>query len=97
MNSKGTLLLSRSDVASLLNLTDYTEVVENAFRAYAMGETLSLGLLHVDTPDGEFHIKTGGITDPRVYCGLKMNGFRPGRLWRRLARTAPASRRSTHV
>lgn len=74
MNSKGTLLLSRSDVASLLNLTDYTEMVENAFRAYAMGETLSLGLLHVDTPDGEFHIKTGGITDPRVYCGLKMNG-----------------------
>jgi ornithine cyclodeaminase/alanine dehydrogenase len=74
MNPNGTLLLSRKDVASLLDLGDYIEVVENAFRAYAMGETLSLGLLHVDTPDGEFHIKAGGIKDPRVYCGLKMNG-----------------------
>ncbi len=74
MKPDGTLLLSRSDVASLLDLGDYIEVVENAFRAYAMGETLSLGLLHVDTPDGEFHIKAGGIKDPRVYCGLKMNG-----------------------
>jgi len=74
MNPTGTLLLSRGDVATLLDLGDYIEVVENAFRAYAMGETLSLGLLHVDTPDGEFHIKVGGIKDPRVYCGLKMNG-----------------------
>jgi alanine dehydrogenase len=74
MKPNGTLLLSRKEVASLLDLGDYIEVVEKAFRAYAMGETLSLGLLHVDTPDGEFHIKAGGIKEPRVYCGLKMNG-----------------------
>ena len=74
MKPVGTLLLSRSDVASLLDVGDYIEVVEIAFRSYARGETLSLGLLHVDTPDGEFHIKVGGIKKPRVYCGLKMNG-----------------------
>ncbi len=74
MNPNGTLLLSRKEVASLLELGDYIEVVENAFRAYAKGETLSLGLLHVDTPNGEFHIKAGGLKEPRVYCGLKMNG-----------------------
>ena len=74
MNPNGTLLLSRADIASLLDLGDYIEVVENVFRAYAKGETLSLGLLHVDTPNGEFHIKVGGLKDPRVYCGLKMNG-----------------------
>jgi ornithine cyclodeaminase/alanine dehydrogenase len=74
MKPQGTLLLSRKDIEELLDLSDYIEVVENAFRAYAMGETLSLGLLHVDTPDGEFHIKAGGVKEPRVYCGLKMNG-----------------------
>ncbi|MCP4895667.1 MAG: ornithine cyclodeaminase family protein [bacterium] len=74
MKPQGTLLLSRADVASLLGPADYLGLVENAFAAYAKGTTLSLGLLHVDTPDGEFHIKTGGVTDPRIYCGLKMNG-----------------------
>ena len=71
---EGTLMLSRKDIVSLLDLPDYISVVEKAFRAYAKGETLALGLLHVDTPDGEFHIKVGGTLDPRVYCGLKMNG-----------------------
>jgi len=72
----GTMLLDRGDVSSLLCLADYVEVVENAFRAYAQGRTLSLGLLHVDTPDGEFHIKAGGPQQPRTYFGLKVNaGF----------------------
>jgi ornithine cyclodeaminase/alanine dehydrogenase len=70
------MLLNREDVTSLLQLGDYVEVVENAFRAYAQGTTLSLGLLHVDAPDGEFHIKAGGPEEPRTYFGLKVNaGF----------------------
>jgi alanine dehydrogenase len=73
---QGTMLLSRADVSSLLSLNDCVEVVENAFRAYAQGKTLSLGLLHVDAPDGEFHIKAGGPAQPRTYFGLKVNaGF----------------------
>ncbi len=70
------MLLNREDVSSLLQLSDYVEVVEDAFRAYAQGTTLSLGLLHVDAPDGEFHIKAGGPEKPRTYFGLKVNaGF----------------------
>jgi ornithine cyclodeaminase/alanine dehydrogenase-like protein (mu-crystallin family) len=70
------MLLNREDVSSLLQLADYVEVVENAFRAHAQGTTLSLGLLHVDAPDGEFHIKAGGPGEPRTYFGLKVNaGF----------------------
>ncbi|UCC81623.1 MAG: ornithine cyclodeaminase family protein [Gemmatimonadota bacterium] len=73
---EGTMLLNREDVTSLLQLDDYVEVVENAFRAYAEGETLDLGLLHVDAPDGEFHIKAGGPEKPRTYFGVKVNaGF----------------------
>ena len=76
MKPQGTLLLNRAEVSSLLNLADYLEVVENAFEAYAQGTTLSLGLLHVDAPDGEFHIKAGGPKRPRAYFGLKVNaGF----------------------
>ncbi|MGD2217135.1 MAG: ornithine cyclodeaminase family protein, partial [Gemmatimonadales bacterium] len=73
---QGTILLNRADVSSLLSLADYVEVVESAFEAYAQDMTLSLGLLHVDAPDGEFHIKAGGPKKPRTYFGLKVNaGF----------------------
>jgi ornithine cyclodeaminase/alanine dehydrogenase len=76
MKPQGTMLLNREDVSSLLRLSDYVEVVENAFKAYAQGTTLSLGLLHVDAPEGEFHIKAGGPGQPRTYFGLKVNaGF----------------------
>jgi alanine dehydrogenase len=76
MKPQGTMLLNREDVSSLLCLSDYVEVVENAFKAYAQGTTLSLGLLHVDAPEGEFHIKAGGPGQPRTYFGLKVNaGF----------------------
>lgn len=76
MKPQGTMLLNREDVSSLLRLSDYVEVVENAFKAYAQGTTLGLGLLHVDAPEGEFHIKAGGPGQPRTYFGLKVNaGF----------------------
>jgi len=72
----GTLLLSRADVASLLGLRDYIDAVEEAFAAHARGETLAPGLLHADAPEGEFHIKTGGLARSRAYFCLKANaGF----------------------
>jgi len=76
MKPKGTYLLNRKDVASLLELGDYIDAVENAFRSLALGDTLKTELIHVDTPDGEFHVKAGGIKDPRVYFALKIGaGF----------------------
>lgn len=77
MTSKGTLLLKRSDVASLLNFEDYFEAVESAFRSYGRGETLPQGLLHFESPLGEFHIKGGGLKLERPYFGLKNNGGFP--------------------
>jgi len=68
------LLLTRSQIASLLTLDDHIEAVESAFRAHALGEVLAPGLMHVDAHAGEFHIKAGGITKPRAYFALKANG-----------------------
>jgi alanine dehydrogenase len=71
-----TLLLDRNDIAELLDLDDCIAAVEAAFAAHSRGETLAPGLLHVDAPDGEFHIKAGGFTAPKPYFGLKANaGF----------------------
>ena len=70
------LLLKRSEVAALLDLPDYIEIVEQAFRLFAEGKTLEPGLLHVDAAEGEFHIKAGGLTLEKTYFGLKANaGF----------------------
>ena len=68
------LLLTRTEVASLLTLDDHIEAVEGAFRAHALGEVLPPGLMHVDAHAGEFHIKAGGVLKPRAYFALKANG-----------------------
>lgn len=76
MTQPGTLLLNRHEIASLLNLGDYIEIVEDAFRRHAEGQSLGLGLVHIDAIGGEFHIKAGGLHLRRPYCGVKVNaGF----------------------
>lgn len=72
--SQETLVLSRSDINGLLSLADYFEVVEKAFKSYATGQSPKTGLLHLDSRDGEFHIKAGGLTNERSYFGVKVNG-----------------------
>lgn len=74
MVPEATLLLNRRDVASLLAPQDYLELVEKAFRLHQAGQTLPLGLLHVDSHDGEFHIKAGGVELEKTFFGLKTNG-----------------------
>jgi alanine dehydrogenase len=69
------LLLSRGDIAELLTLDECILAVENAFRAYANGQALMPGLLHVSTPRGEFHVKVGGVSSPnRIYFTTKVGG-----------------------
>jgi alanine dehydrogenase len=68
------LLLSRNDVASLLALDDYIQVVEEAFRRHAMGDALPTAMAHVDAEGGEFHIKAGAMRGAPPYFALKVNG-----------------------
>jgi alanine dehydrogenase len=74
MKSPAVMLLTRGEISSLLTLRDCIDVVETAFRMHAEGMTLAPGLLHIGCPDGEFHIKAGGLKLDRIYFGLKANG-----------------------
>lgn len=68
------LLLSRSEIASLLTFRDYVCVVEEAFRRHAEGASFEPALAHVNADEGEFHIKAGGLRGSTPYFGLKVNG-----------------------
>jgi len=74
MNSEGTLILTRQDIAGLMNFTDYVSAVEAAFRLYTEGAALLPGVLHIDARDGAFHIKAAGLKLPRSYVAVKVNG-----------------------
>src|SRR5882724_4176204 len=68
------LILTRSQIAGLLPFGEYVDVVESAFRAHAEGRSLPPALMHVAAPEGEFHVKAGGLLDPEPAFGLKCNG-----------------------
>ncbi len=68
------LILTRSQIAGLLTFDEYVSVVEDAFRAHAEGRSLEPALMHIAAPDGEFHIKAGGLLAPAPYFALKANG-----------------------
>jgi alanine dehydrogenase len=70
----GTLLLRQSEVHDLLSLADCIAIVENAFRLHGEGRSLAPGLLHINSGDGEFHIKAGGLHLEQRYFALKANG-----------------------
>lgn len=74
MKPNGTLFLRRSEIASLLDFNAYVDVVEEAFRAHTEGRSLAPSLMHVDTLDGEFHIKAGGLRTENARFGIKING-----------------------
>jgi alanine dehydrogenase len=68
------LLLTRSDVSSLLTFEEYVTAVEEAFGLHAAGKAAKPGLLHIDSADGEFHIKAGVLKLRKNYFALKLNG-----------------------
>ncbi|MFC4123197.1 ornithine cyclodeaminase family protein [Nonomuraea zeae] len=55
------LALTQSEVERLLPAPAYIDLIEQAFAAYARGETLPSRLAHLDSPPGEFHIKASGL------------------------------------
>jgi alanine dehydrogenase len=70
-----TLVLTRSDVAKLLTLSDCIGAVEGVFRAQAEGKVPSPELLGFHVPDGGFHIKAAGFGS---YFAAKINANFPG-------------------
>src|SRR5574341_716372 len=74
MKPKGTLLLTRRDVAALLGLDECIAVVEQVFKSHAEGRSISPGVLGIHTRDGGFHIKAAGLELARPYFAAKVNG-----------------------
>jgi alanine dehydrogenase len=74
MKPRGTLLLSRRDVAAMLRLDECIVAVEQAFMSHAEGRSLPPGVLGVRARDGGFHIKAAGLELVRPYFAAKVNG-----------------------
>jgi alanine dehydrogenase len=73
-----TLILKRSEVASLLNLGECIGAVEDAFRLNEEGQSLPPGVLETLTTAGGFHIKAAGLKlADRTYYAAKVNGNFP--------------------
>jgi alanine dehydrogenase len=82
MKPKGTLLLNRQEIATLLNVEDCMVAVEQAFSLYAEGRTAPPGILGVHARDGGFHIKAGLLELGRTYFAAKVNANFPQNLKR---------------
>ena len=69
-----TLLFNRSSFENLLSMDDYISAVTKAHRLHAENKIIETNLIHAEAPNGEYHIKTGGILGKNAYYGLKANG-----------------------
>src|SRR5262245_11937671 len=78
MVSSDTILLTRRDVADLLDIDTCIPAVESAFRSYGEGKaaTPKVMAVHVDT--GAFHIKAGDMQFGQHYFVAKTNANFPG-------------------
>ena len=75
---KGTLILSRSDVAALLTIDDYIAAIELAFKLHGEGKTIPPGILGVHARNGGFHIKAGLLElDEKPFFAAKVNANFP--------------------
>lgn len=77
MKPKGTLLLTRRDVASLLTIEECIAAVERAFELQGEGKAAPPGILGVHARDGGFHIKAGILNLDRSYFAAKLNANFP--------------------
>lgn len=74
MNPPATLLLTRRDVASVLDLDGCIAAVEEAFGAHGRGDTGAPGVLGIHAREGGFHLKAGLLrTGGREYFAAKSN------------------------
>jgi len=78
MKPDGTLILKRSEVASLLTLGECIGAVEEAFRLNEEGQSFPPGVLETLTETGGFHIKAAGLKlAARTYYAAKVNANFP--------------------
>jgi len=68
------LILTRADVARLLDLNGCIAAVEDAFRQQALGTAIPPAVVGIHADEGAFHIKAAGVHAPTPYFAAKING-----------------------
>lgn len=74
----GLLILSRADIARLMDYGDYVDAVEAAFRAAAEGRAVAPPASALHVPGGSFHAKGAGLLGDDAKVAIKINGNFPG-------------------
>jgi ornithine cyclodeaminase/alanine dehydrogenase-like protein (mu-crystallin family) len=72
-----TLILTRRDVASLMDQAAWLEAVETGFRAAAEGKAQAPPPMTIHGQGGAFHAKGASLALDRHYVALKLNGNFP--------------------
>ena len=72
------MILTATEVRSLLDIATCIDAVEGAFRALATGDVIPPSLLGSHVPGGGFHVKTAGMRGERLYYAAKINANFPG-------------------
>ncbi|HJT79866.1 MAG TPA: ornithine cyclodeaminase family protein [Chthoniobacterales bacterium] len=73
MKFDGTLLLNRSEVATLLSLPECIEAVDEVFRLQGQGKIPAAGILGVKASGGGLHVKAGVLPEEKSYIVAKLN------------------------
>jgi ornithine cyclodeaminase/alanine dehydrogenase-like protein (mu-crystallin family) len=71
------LILTRAEIARLMDFKDYVTAVEDGFRASARGDTISPAPLHLPAQLGGFHAKAAMMRAARPYAAIKINANFP--------------------
>lgn len=71
------LILSRSDVARLMDYAGYVDAVEAAFRAAMDGQAVAPPAAAIHLPDGSFHAKGAALLGEAPAVAIKLNGNYP--------------------
>jgi alanine dehydrogenase len=77
MSERRTLLLSRKEVAGLMDLDECIAIVEQGFAMIGNGEAPAPGVLGVHAPAGGLHVKAAYLGGDRSYFAAKVNSNFP--------------------
>ena len=72
------LILTRQDVAALMDRAAWLDAAELAFRALGEGRARSPEPMAIEADGGAFHAKGASLRLDRLYVALKLNGNFPG-------------------
>ncbi len=72
------LILSRTDIAELMDYGDYVDAVEAAFRAAVEGRAVAPPASALHVPAGSFHAKGAALLGAEAAVAIKVNGNFPG-------------------